>query len=105
MVPGLAVSSVYLEGLLASTALGHWPVPSVDDPKYLVTAPLHVVSALLLLLVVPGSAIVGLAAAVSWRALRRPSVQWMWLAIFAASWALLGYSRRSDAATWAWWFD
>jgi hypothetical protein len=53
LLPALAIASVYAEAFLAAHVLGHTPIPTVEDPKNLVTAPLH--STLLMLSVLPGA--------------------------------------------------
>jgi hypothetical protein len=44
LAPAFVVALVYVEAFLASRALGNWPIPSLEDPKGLVTAPLHLQS-------------------------------------------------------------
>jgi hypothetical protein len=55
LLPLLALGTVYLEASLASIVLGHWPIPSLNDPKDLPTAPLHFLAGALLLVALPAS--------------------------------------------------
>ncbi|MCI0348830.1 MAG: hypothetical protein L0Z53_05335 [Acidobacteriales bacterium] len=51
--PWLLIITAYLEALAASYALGHWPRPMRDDPKYLPAELLDVIWVLLLLGLAP----------------------------------------------------
>ena len=105
LLPALATTSVYAEAFLASRALHHWPIPSVEDPKHLATAPLHVISTILLLSVLPGAIFLAAVSIKNWRLLRSPSRYWVWLAIFALSFMLQLWFGHNDASTWEWWWD
>ena len=105
LLPALATASVWAEAFLASRALGHWPTPSLEDPKDLVTAPLHVVSALLVLAMLPGALFLLAVCIKNWRALSRASSHWLWLAVFATSLAVHVWVVTAYPRTWEWWWD
>jgi hypothetical protein len=105
LVPALALVSVYGEALLASAFLGHWPVPSVEDPKALPTAPLHWVSTGLFLAVWPSVAILVVVVAKSRAILRWPSPYWTWLGIWLASMVTAAVLSIVDPVTQTWWMD
>jgi hypothetical protein len=104
--PALTVGCVYAEAILASFVLGHWPVPSQNDPKDLSTAPFHVASTVLVLLFQP-AALFALAVAIrSWRVVRARSAYWLWLAVLVAGYAVVVLSARVDIGNiWYWWWD
>lgn len=102
LLPALATISVYTEAFLASQVLGHWPIPSLDDPKQLVTAPLHSVTAILVLLMLPAGIVLAAVSMRNWRLLRRPSRYWVWMVVFAVSLALFWLN---PSTTWEWWWD
>jgi hypothetical protein len=89
-------------GAVAALFLGHWPIPSVNDPKQIATAPLHLV-AQIAVLGAPASAVTLLAVCVkSWRVLRAQSAYWWWLCLFLVSIATWSLDYRD---TWTWWWD
>src|SRR3954468_22415315 len=102
LVPALATASVYAEAFLASRALNHWPIPSLEDPKDLVSAPLHVVSAILLVSVLPAAVFVAAVSVKNRRLLRSPSRYWVWLSIFTLSFMLQLWLGHNDPRTWEW---
>ena len=103
LLPALATAFVYVEAFLASRALGHWPIPSLDDPKDLVTAPLHRLSAILVLLVLPGGIFLAAVSVKNWRVLRTYHRYLIWLGIFVLSFICLLVTNTSR--TWEWWWD
>lgn len=105
LLPVLAIASVYSEAFLASRTLGHWPIPSLEDPKGLPTWALHYVSALLVLSTLPGAILVGAISLKSWRVFRTPSIYWVWLGTFVLSFGFFFWSAQADARTWEWWWD
>lgn len=104
-LPALATASVYAEAFVASRALGHWPIPSVEDPKDLVTAPLHGVSTFLVLTLLPGAILFAAITLKNWRLLRNPSRYWVWIAVFGVLLFINLWLGRHDSRTWAWWWD
>lgn len=105
-LPWLTLGCVYLEALLAALTLGHWPVPSLDDPKDLLTAPLHIVSTLFVLTICPGPLVLGLVVGRDWAAFRRPSRSWRWLGFFLLGYLFLAASMSIDPGrVWYWWAD
>lgn len=102
VLPALATASVYGEAFVASRALGHWPIASLDDPKNLVTAPLHRVSALLVLLVLPAGIFLAAVSVKSWRVIRNHRRYWIWIGIFVLSFISL---LIDNSKTWEWWWD
>jgi len=105
LLPALAIGCVYAEAFLASRSLGHWPTPSIEDPKNLPTAPLHVVSAILVLSVLPGAVVFAAVSVKNWRVLRKPSAYWVWVAALALSLSLYLWAGHVDPRTWEWWWD
>lgn len=105
LLPALAIACVYAEASLASFALGHWPIPSIEDPKGLPTAPLHFVSAMLVLSVLPGAVFFAAVSIKNWRVLQKPSVYWAWIAAFVLALALYLWLGHADLRTWEWWGD
>jgi hypothetical protein len=103
LLPALATAAVYCEALLASRALGHWPIPSVDDPKDLVTAPLHQLSGILVVLVIPGAIFLAAVCVKNWRVLRHQRHYWIWIGICALS--LIYSTVTASSTTWEWWWD
>ena len=105
-LPAIAIASVYTEAFLASRSLGHWPIPSVDDPKDLSTAAFHAMSALLILSVLPGAVFFAAVLVRNRRVLRQPSTYWVWVAFFALSLTFYFYlGDVGDPRTWDWWWD
>jgi hypothetical protein len=104
LAPAFFVAVVYLEAFLASRALGHWPIPSLEDPKGLATAPLHLVSSALFLALVPAAAALLVFVGVKWREVFTGRVL-LSVAIAVASWSLLLSVSDRDEVTWAWWAD
>lgn len=84
LLPVLAMASVYSEASLASRTLGHWPIPSLEDPKELPTWALHYVSALLVLSTLPGAILVGAISLKRWRVFRTPSIYGVWIGASAS---------------------
>ena|SRR5687768_8669041 len=106
LLPMLALGCVYFETLVAALTLGHWPVPSVNDPKHLLTAPLHLVSTALVLLLHPLLLLVVAVAAQNWRVIRSNAAYWPWLSVLGLGWALIVLSGHFDpGAVWYWWWD
>ena len=105
LLPVLATACVYFEAFLASRTLGHWPIPSLEDPKHLPTWALHYVSAGLLVSTLPGALVLGAISLKSWRVFRTPSIYWVWMGIFVLSFGLFLWSGRADPTTWKWWGD
>ena len=106
LVPSLVLFSVHAEALSATVALGHWPVPSVDDPKYLATAPMHLVSTALVLLLYPLSLMLVVVALKNWRVVRYQIAYSRWCAIFVLGWAGIYLSSFYDpGGVWYWWWD
>jgi hypothetical protein len=105
VIPALALVCVYGEALLASRFLGHWPVPSLEDPKALPTAPLHWVSTVLFLAVWPSVAVLAVVLAKSWAVVKRPSAYWPWLGIWVMSMIVAAALSKLDPATETWWMD
>jgi hypothetical protein len=100
--PALSTVFVYAEAALARAALGHWPIPNVNDPKDLATWPLHFVSAAFVLGAIPALVFLTAIAVKNWRVLRAPSRYWFWLAVFAAT-CLSG--DLVPTQIWQWWWD
>ena len=48
-LPWLVAASAYIEACVVRLILSRWPRPSYDDPKQLVTAPVHLIFQLLLI--------------------------------------------------------
>lgn len=104
-LPWLAFGCVYLEALLAALTLGHWPIPSLNDPKDLQTAPLHVLSTLVLVSVYPGVLVLCVVGISGWSTLRSRS-SWSWLGFFVLGHVLLVASGYVDPGrVWYWWMD
>jgi len=105
LAPILFVLCVYLEAAIAAAMLGHWPVPNLEDPKALPTAPLHVVATILLLSLPAG---VVLVAVIVWRKGqgghdRTP--YWGWVGLLPMSWVIMYLVAHADVRTWSWWMD
>ncbi len=105
LLPVLATACMYSEAFLASRALGHWPIPSLEDPQDLPTWPLHYVSAALLLSTPPGAVFLAAISVKSWRVFRTPSIYWVWMGAFVLSLGLYVWSGHADPRTWEWWWD
>ena len=105
LLPAIATMSVYAEAFLASRTLHHWPIPSVADPQHLDKAPLHVISTILLLSVLPGAIFLPAVSIKNWPLLRNHSRYWVWLAIFALSFTLQLWLGHIDPSKWEWWWD
>jgi hypothetical protein len=103
--PLLFLLCVYLEAGLASFILGHWPVPSLEDPKDLPTASLHWFGTALFLSLPAG--VVMLAAVMGWKGRKHEerSHHWWWLGVLAISWIAMHVVVNADMRTWSWWFD
>lgn len=105
-LPWLALGCVYLEALLAALTLGHWPIPSINDPKDLQIAPIHLLSTLISLSVYPGALALGIFAIRGWSTLRRSSRSWFWLGFCLLGHLLLFASCYIDPGrVWYWWMD
>lgn len=52
-VPWLLIATGYVEAVLATLILGHWPRPMRDDPLQIPTAPFHLIYIVLLLGLLP----------------------------------------------------
>ena len=104
-LPALSTILVYGEACIASLMLGHWPIPYVDDPKQLATAPLHFVSTLVLLAVLPGAIFLTAVSIKNWRTLRTSHVYWPWIGFLVVSLAFLLWISRTETRTWSWWAD
>ena len=105
-IPIAIVILIYGEAIIVRLMLGHWPVPSVDDPSSLATAPLDILIALLIVAVYPSLPIIIMIAAKSWRALRSPSRYWLWFAMLVFGHVLFVVSARVDpGGIWYWWWD
>jgi hypothetical protein len=100
LLPVLATASVYSEAFLASRTLGHWPIPSLEDPNDLPTWALHYVSAVLVLSTLPGAILVGAISLKSWRVFRTPSIYWVWIGAFVLSFGLFLWLAQADPRTW-----
>jgi hypothetical protein len=100
--PIVFLGLVYGEAWAASVSLGHWPIPSVQDPKSLPTAPLHFLSQCAFLALVPASALFVIVGARRFGELKHPRV---WLGVFLASWAVLVIAPFLDPVTAEWWMD
>ncbi len=100
--PVIFLGLVYGEASIAAFALGHWPIPSAEDPKALVTAPLHLVSQCALLALPLAAVIFVFIGANRFGAFKQPRV---WLAVFLASWTILVVSPLLGPVTLEWWFD
>lgn len=106
VVPGAATLSVYLEASLAALSLGHWPIPSIDDPAALATFPLHFVVAAAVLLTYPAPVVTFTFALRSWRTMRQATAYQRWLSLFVAGHVALQLSARLDPGrVWYWWWD
>ncbi len=81
------IPCVTASGALANTSI-------VEDPKELPTAPLHLISQVVLLLgALPSLLAFVTVSAKNWRVLRRPSAYWVWIVVFALSWTFyLGWA-------------
>jgi hypothetical protein len=105
-VPWLLIVTGYVEAVLASVVLGHWPRPSLDDPKQLATAPLHLIYQLLF---------IGLLPAFFWlifmtishrKALRAPSFYPFGWGIFLSGALILHFLTSADPGNvWYWLAD
>jgi hypothetical protein len=100
--PAAFLALVYGEASMASVTLGHWPVPSAEDPKALVAAPLHLVSQYTFLALPLTAVLFVVIGANGFGAFKQPRV---WLAVFLASWTILVVSPLLDPVTVEWWFD
>lgn len=104
--PFVVTACVYLEASLAALSLGHWPTPSVNDPKDLTTWPLHLLAAAGVLLIYPAAIFTVAVAGKSWRMFRFGSPYLGWLAVFIAGHIALQLSARLDPwQVWYWWWD
>jgi hypothetical protein len=102
----LILASVYLEALAAFGALGHWPMPSADDPKFVPTAALHYLSLALLVALFPVLFLTLVLAVVKWRVVLTSRVYRNWLCISLGGFSLLWVLARLDPGkVWYWWFD
>src|SRR5215471_7102947 len=99
LLPALAIASVYAEALLASHALKHRPIPSLEDPKSLVTAPVHFVSTMLVLSVFPATVILAVVVVKNRRSLRTRSRYWVWISIFVLAFAFQLWLSHRDPKT------
>ncbi|HYS55880.1 MAG TPA: hypothetical protein VER58_19130 [Thermoanaerobaculia bacterium] len=106
-MPLTTLGFVYFEAVAAAIALGHWPVPSLNDPKDLLTWPLHAFSTILLLSSFPMPILVLALVIKNWRFLRSPTTYWVRLTLFASGYALLFVvlPRLDPGHVWEWWFD
>jgi len=105
-VPIVTIAGVYGEATLASVVLGHWPQPSLNDPKDLPTWPLHLANTLLILAVYPAALFTLAVLARSWRALRTWSPYWPWIVTFLVGHVIVFVSARMDpGGVWYWWWD
>jgi hypothetical protein len=100
--PVVFLGLVYGEAWTASVTLGHWPIPSVEDPKALPTAALHLVSQCALLALLPAAVLFVVIGANRLEVLKHPRV---WLGAFLASWTVLVVWPLLDPVTLEWWFD
>ena len=102
LVPISATVFVEIEAVLARVVLGYWPVPSANDPKNLLTFPLHIISSILVLGSLPTLIFMGAIAIKNWRVLRVASGYWLWIALF-----MLGFATHSmlPLSVWSWWWD
>ena len=100
--PVLFLGLVYTEACAAWHVLGHWPVPSVDDPGALPTAPLHLLSGCALLALVPAAILFVQVGAGVFDRINHPR---RWLAAFLVAWTVLLLSPLLDPITAEWWLD
>jgi hypothetical protein len=100
--PMVFLGLVYAEAWAASASLGHWPIPSVHDPKSLPTAPLHLLSLVAFLALGPASALFVMIGARRFHELKNPLV---WLGLFVVSWAIFFAAPLLDPVTAEWWAD
>jgi len=106
LFPVLVTASVYLEAIVATMTLHHWPIPSIDDPKSLTTWPLHAVSTILILAIYPLLVILLAIALKNWRVLRVRSRYWIWMGVYVVGYAVLILSSYVDPwRVWYWWWD
>ena len=106
LLPLVALVSVYAEAIAAARVLGHWPIPSVNDPKDLATGPLHLISSVLVLAQLPLFVFVLTVLIKSYRTLVRPSAYWFWIAVFLGGYVITHLLGRSDPGNvWYWWWD
>jgi len=104
--PLIVSISVYVEASIAALSLGHWPTPSVNDPKDLATWPLHLLVAALVLTVYPAAIFTVAVTARSWRVLRTASAYRWWFAMFIVGHIGIQLSARFDPwRVWYWWWD
>lgn len=104
--PWFVLVVFYLEAVAALASLGHWPVPSLDDPKNLPTAPLHLLSTLFVLALLPVMVLTLLAVFRSWRVDSHSRAYWRWLALSLCGFALCAVLAHLDPGrVWSWWLD
>jgi hypothetical protein len=95
-LPLAATVLVYIEAVLASIFLGHWPIPSANDPKDLPTWPLHSFSTQLVMAMPALVVFVGAIALKNWRAFHRPIRYWLWIGLFAAGFGVFWFMPDYD---------
>jgi hypothetical protein len=105
LVPMLALACIYVEAALAARFLGHWPVPSIEDPKELPTAAFHWVSTVFFLGSWPCLTIALAVFAARWTLLRRASAYWVWLGVLLVSIVAAVLASEADPVTLTWWND
>ena len=105
LLPGVTAAFVHAEAWLASLALGHWPVPSLDDPKDLATWPVHSLSWGLFLAMYPAAIVVMSTLASRWRTSASVARYRWWVGAFVASWSLFWWHNATYSGVWEWCAD
>jgi hypothetical protein len=102
----LVLAAVYLEALAASLALHHWPIPSLDDPKSIPTAPLHLLNTPLVFGLFPVALVTFAIAVANWRMFLCSSFYRSWLSINVLGIVLhLVLAYTDPGQVWNWWLD
>ena len=101
--PWLLLLSAYGEAVLAAALLAHWPRPSLDDPMSLATAPLHLLTIVLIVVTWASLFTIGLVIVTSGRSGLGAAARATPLRVFAAGMALVAVLVYTDpGAVWYW---
>jgi hypothetical protein len=106
LFPLAALTSIYFEAFVARIVLGHWPIPSLNDPKDVASGSLHLITAVFVVSVYPAAVFTVALLLGNWRVVTSLNRSMLWSLLFLLSHVVFQVSARWDPGlVWYWWFD